>query len=124
LSATTIYRAEQRDTTECRAWVEVDGHRRRLWLYEYDQKSGRYRRVPDVDQFAYGYGGTGPHNLARAIVAHALGPQRINRPDGNLLVNELVWSLIARSPANEPLAIPLARVMALDETLALEGAPP
>lgn len=57
-------------------WHEIDGH---------------------IDsQFEFGYGGTGPHNSARAIVAHALGTDAPDRwPPADL--REVVPEVFAAS---------------------------
>src|SRR5262249_39541435 len=86
-AVTTLYRAGQGDTTDCRAWVEVDGRRRPLYALVYGMSRRRWRIDPQAkDAFAYGYLGTGPTALARAILAHAMGLGAFNRhPDREAL---------------------------------------
>lgn len=106
---TTIYRAEQKDSTRCRAWAEVDGRRVRLPEYKPGHRGGYLRG--DNGGPAYGYGGTGPHNLARSIIAHAAGSARINADDGRALVNAFCWDRLATHRDDEPLELTRAEVL-------------
>jgi hypothetical protein len=107
---TLTYRAEQTDTTRCRAWIDDAGRRRALRGVVWSAAKRRYVQGPlDV---AYGYGGSGPTALARAVLGHALGLVRLNTmPHAEALIQDFKWSDIAPAPQDAPLAIPLQRVL-------------
>ena len=88
-------------TFELEGWTEQPYFRRKIKL----NQRLLHAKYPQIDvlegEIAWGYGGTGPHNLAKVILYELCGPKFLKNHPG--LVHNLVCELICNlAKVDEP----------------------